>query len=353
MGYQMVNCLGTDFAVDWDVIERLNMSYWHTQYQLQHSEIVETSDRNWNPLSWSLPTMRNVEVEWDKVRQDAHAACIHDMFDYGKRATLEMRDIAIDMSYKVAKTAGNKREFANIMKGVQSDNTSAIDESVGSYQTMVDALRFVRDTSVDIVMIGSTIATGGAAAGLLGAGSTLKGVYKYQDTGSAGAAVLYGGGSLVLGVFKLDGAKLGAAGEAALIVAQGALETGTSLAAGDTFAKAIEKGGLKIASQGTAQLVFSSTVVKNVFDKMPIPFTVFASTKDMPPGMMVDVANSLLEKTGKKLLEKGTKAGIGYMMSGSGTAGPGAGFINEVPLENEILLKLSIVNMKKGIGHGW
>jgi hypothetical protein len=41
------------------------------------------------------------------------------------------------------------------------------------------------------------------------------------------------------------------------------------------------------------------------------------------------------------------------MMSGSGTSGAGAGFINEVPLENEILLKLSIVNMKKGIGHGW
>ena len=353
MSYQMVNCLGTDFAVDWDVIERLNMSYWHTQYQLQHSEIVETSDRNWNPFSWSLPTVRNVEVDWDKVRQDAHTACISDMFDYANRANREIREIAYDMSYKIARTAGNKREFANMMKGVQTKNTAAIDESVGNYQTMVEVSRFIRDTSVDVVMIGSTIATGGAAAGLLGAGSTLKGVYKYQDTGSAGAALLYGGGSLVLGVFKLDGAKLGKGGEAALIVVQGMLETGTSLAAGDSFGKAVEKGGLKIASQGTAQLVFSADIVKKVFDRMPVPFTVFASTKDVSEGAMVDVANSLLEKTGKKLLEKGTKAGIGYLTSSSGNSGSGAGFINEVPLENEILLKLSIVNMKKGIGHGW
>jgi hypothetical protein len=41
------------------------------------------------------------------------------------------------------------------------------------------------------------------------------------------------------------------------------------------------------------------------------------------------------------------------MMSSSETSASGAGFLKEVPLENEILLKLSIVNMKKGIGHGW
>ena len=165
--------------------------------------------------------------------------------------------------------------------------------------------------------------------------------------------MLYGAGSLVLGVFKLDGAKLGARGEAALIVVQGALESGTSLAAGDTFAKAIERGALKIASQGTAQVVFSSGVVKNVFARIPIPFTIFASTKDTPPGMMVDVANILLEKVSKKILEKGIKASIGHVTSGSQTSTTGSGFMNEVPLENEILLKLSIVDMKKGIGHGW
>jgi len=353
MAYQLVSGLGTDFAVDWDVIEQLNMSYWHTQYQLQYSEIVETSDRNWNPFSWSLPTVRNVEVDWDKVRNEARTACVKDMFDYSGRANREMRDIAYDMSYKISRTAANKREFANMMKGVQAQNTAAIDKSVGSYQTMIDVSRFIRDTSVDVVMIGSTIATGGAAVGLLGAGSTLKGVYKYQDTGSVGAAVLYGGGTLVLGVFKLDGAKLGKGGDAALIVAQGVLESGTSLAAGDSFGKAIEKGALKIACQGTAQLVFSADIVKKVFDRMPVPFTVFASTKDIPEGAMVDVANSLLEKTSKKLLEKGTKAGIGYLTSSSNTSTTGSRFIKEVPLENEILLKLSIVNMKKGIGHGW
>ena len=103
MSYQLVNCLGTEFAVDWDVIERLNMSYWRTHYQLYHSETVETSDRNWNPLSWSLPTVRTIEVDWDKVRNDAHTACVKDMFDYSSRANREMRDVANDMITRLSK----------------------------------------------------------------------------------------------------------------------------------------------------------------------------------------------------------------------------------------------------------
>ncbi len=355
MAYSLVTSYGTDYAVDWDVVERLCMSHWRTHYQLYHSETIETSQRTLNPFSWALPSIKSVDVNWDKVREDAHVACAKDMIVYSSQAAKDMRGVALDLKWKVERTAVNKRTFTADLKKVQSANTTAIQEAESDYQGMIDVARFVRDTSADVVAIGSTIATGGAAAGLLGASSALKGVYKYQDTGSAGAAVLYGTGSLVLGVFKIGGAKLSGKEEYVLIIAQGMLEAGPSLAAGDTFAEAVERGGLKIASAGAAQALFSSSVVKEAFAKMPIPFTVFASTKDTGPNMMIDIANELVGKGGKKLTEKGAKKGLTAAIGSSQPAGQrtSSGFADEVPLDDLLLLDLSIVNMKKGIGHGW
>jgi hypothetical protein len=204
------------------------------------------------------------------------------------------------------------------------------------YTGLIDACRFIRDTSADVVAIGSTIATGGAAVGLLGASSTLKGVYKYQDTGSAGSALLYGAGSMVLGAFKISGAKLTTGGEYALIIAQGFLDTGTSLTAGDNFARSIEKGALKIASAGSAQALFSASWVKAVFSKMPIPFNVFSVRSQGGVNVMqTDIADKLVEKGAKKLVEKGIKKSIsaGVSSSPSTEAQPktaSAGLMDEV-----------------------
>jgi hypothetical protein len=356
MTYSLVSSYGTEYAVDWDIVERLCMSYWQTHYQLRHSETTETSERTWNPFSWAMPTIKTIDVKWDKVREDAHIACIKDMFDYSQRAPKDMRGVALDVRWKVVNTASNKRMFTNDLKGVQAANVAAMQDAESDYAGLIDAARFVRDTSADVVAIGSTIATGGAAAGLLGASSALKGAYKYQDTGSAGAAVLYGGGSLLVGYFKIGGKEVGKAGEVVLIIAQGAIETGTSLVAGDSFSKAAERGALKIASTGAAHALFSAPIVKEAFSRIPIPFNVFAKTPEAPVGGMIDVANKLLEKTGKKLTEKGVKAGISAVGGDSSSLGPNttsSGIVDEAPVENLGLLDFAIVNMKKGIGHGW
>ena len=167
---------------------------------------------------------------------------------------------------------------------------------------------------------------------------------------------------MALGAFKISGAKLTTGGEYTLIIAQGFLETGTSLTAGDNFAKAIEKGGLKIASQGAAQALFSSSCVKTVFSKMPIPFNVFSVTSHEGVNVMqTDIADALLEKTAKKLTEKGIKAGLGAGLNASSAPVPAnvqqrttsAGLIDEVPIEQVLLLYLAIVHMEKGMGRGW
>ncbi len=359
MAYTIVENYGTEFAVDWDIVARLCRSYQTTYYQLELSETTEMSESKWyNPFSWWLPKTRTIDVDWPKVRERAKRACDMDMVTYRKMGRTDMRSVALDLEWRLELTAENRRRFVNQLRDVQADNMAAINESVDDYDGLIDAARFVRDTSADIVAVGSTIATGGAAAGLLGASSALKGIYKYQDTGSAGAALLHGGGSLVLGVFKVGGKKVTAGAEYALIVVKGVLETGTSLVAGDSLGTAVEKGGLKIASAGAAQVLFSPALVKQLFERMPLPFTVFSVvSRSGPNWMAVDVADKVVAGATKKVAERGMKYGAAGMLgdSDSGRAAPTpvSGFADEVPIEKKLLLNFGIVNMNKGIGRGW
>jgi hypothetical protein len=283
------------------------------------------------------------------------------MMDYAARAATDMRGIAYDVKAKVEQTVALKRSTRDWLTDIQRNNLAAMDKADKDYTGLIDAARFVRDTSADIVVVGSTIATGGAAAyGLLATGSVLKGTYKYQDTGNAGAAVLYGAGSMLLGAFKVKPSALTASGEYALIIAQGVLETGTSFASGKSFGEAVSKGGLKIVGGGAAQALFGATVVKSVFSKMPVPFTVLSQESG---GTMKDVANELLTKTSKKMVEKGVRTGVpaaAGALTGRSTAplrnpssAPGSGFIDGVPIEQMGLLYFAIVNMENGIGRGW
>jgi hypothetical protein len=358
MAYSSVKSAGAQFEVDWDVVERLCYSYWQTYYQLECYEKIRMSESSWyNPFSWSLPETQTIEIDWDDVRGRARRACASDMFYYAQRASSSMREIALDVKYRVEQTAVQRRLFTSILKDVQAANLQAMDSAVDDYTGLIEASRFIRDTSADVVAIGSTIATGGAAAGLLGASSAMKGYGKYQDTGKVGASLLYGAGSLVLGAFKIGGSKLTKGAEYTLIVVQGTLETGTSLLAGDTFAKAVGSGGLKIASAGAAQALFGASWVKTVFAKLPVPVNVWSKVMDDGVNKRyLDVADKLIEKTAKKMTEKGGKALIKSALTPARKPEPAtaqAALLDEVPVEEMLLLNFAIVNMAKGIGRGW
>lgn len=357
MAYTIVKSRQTEFAVDWDVVERFCRSYWSTYYQYEYADLVTMSESTWyNPFSWSLPDTRTVDIDWKKVESFTASAVIADMFAYQSRAANDMPGIAMDVQDKISRTNSIKRQMKDWMREIQNDNVAAMAKAEKDYDGLIDACKFVRDTSTDIVAIGSTIATGGAAAGLLAGSSALKGAYKYQDTGSAGAAILYGGGSMIIGRFKIGGAKLSKGVEYTLIVVQGVLEGGTALASGKSFSEAVGSGGLKIASAGVAQAVFDAKVVKAIFERLPIPVNVFNTVwRSGSEYMAVDVSNKLAEKMSKKLLEKGGKAGLGLFLPKKEPPPPatGSGFLDDAAITDQVLLNLSIVNMDKGIGRGW
>src|SRR5262245_6798118 len=72
VGYESVQNGGTQFMIDWGIVRRLLKSYWTARLQYQYGTEVSMSDSHWyNPFSWSLPDVSQVEVDWDAVRADS------------------------------------------------------------------------------------------------------------------------------------------------------------------------------------------------------------------------------------------------------------------------------------------
>jgi hypothetical protein len=365
MGYTQLTCGRTRFAVDWGVVERFIKSYWFSYYQREYANARTLQDSTWyNPFSWSMPRIQTVDTDWDKVASATRREVARQMADYRRRAGREMSDIAYDVKYKLQQTYAIKREMRDWLREIQDANVAAMQEAERSYTGLIEACRFVRDTSTDIVAVGSTIATGGAAVGLLAGSSVLKGTYKYQDTGRVGASVLHGAGSMLLGAFKIKGAKpLSRSGEYVLIVAQGTLEGATALASGKSFGEAVAKGSIKIATASGAKWAFDREVVKNVFRYMPIPFTVWVPEKT-PGGLRVNVdrTDEVVAGATRKVVERVAGGKLSAAVNGlAAKAAPAAApassasasLIDNVSFYDMGLLYFSIVNMDKGIGHGW
>lgn len=170
--------------------------------------------------------------------------------------------------------------------------------------------------------------------------------------------MIQGAGTMTLGRFKIAGSSLTAGGETALVIAKGALDSATSLAAGDSFAKAIEIGGLKVASAGLSQVLFNTPITKKLFDKMPVPFTVWGTKVTTESGWQsTDVAKETVEKMAKSVLKGEIKNNLQKVISSIPEKLPvrtsSSGFADVVPVMNKGLLLFSIIHMGKGVGNGW
>jgi hypothetical protein len=359
MTYQIVNNGSTQYAVHWETIERMNRSFRLAEATLNSARTVAMDESTWyNPFSWSLPKIYNVEVDWERVREEAASFNAQDMMSYAALAGRSMPDVGYEMLFRIERTHQYKKRYREMVTTAGADSQKNIEASVDNYDGLINGAKFIRDTSFDVVGVGATIMTGGAAATLtMGAHATLKAGAKYQDTGSVGLAGAQFGGSLLFGAFKirpqLGAAKLSKSGEYVLILCQGAFETGMSLAAGDSFATAAKKGTLKIIGDGGAKFVLNTEVAKNLISKMPIPGNMVIDVS----GNTSALVGKVVEKLAANITGKIAGPAVVNQLGGQGTAGNGAGgtrrLVDDALVADEMLLKLAIVDMKKGVGRGW
>jgi hypothetical protein len=97
--------------------------------------------------------------------------------------------------------------YTDQVRGMQRRASHATMESIDRNVRIagygLTAATWVRDISASVLVVGATFLSGGAALGVLGAGSALKGTATYQDTGNVGAAVLQGTGTFVVGAISI------------------------------------------------------------------------------------------------------------------------------------------------------
>jgi hypothetical protein len=364
MPWQFIQNGNTQFAIDWDIVRRILKTYYTALYQLNYGQVVKLSDSSWyNPFSWSLPEISNIEVDWDMVRRDAQGNIASDLVYFRGLAQSNAAEGARLLGGMIDDAASFKEEFVDWMGDVQTENMHAINKSVDDYDSQIKIAQFVRDSSNDGLMVGASLMSGGTATAFLGAGSFLKGTAKFQDTGCVGAAVMEGVGSFGFAYVKL-GKKFSFDQDMALAVLQANWKMGTELAAGDSAGKVALSGGLKLTGPVVDQ-AFKIGPGRTIFDRIALPIVVDYG-KDLGDGVFKSVTPELASKLAGKIVQKQLieKAGKNLILGGnSSSTGNGGttgnqprgqnGVIGEATLTNRYLLNLGYVNMSKGVGGGW
>lgn len=347
MAYEIVKNFNTEYAVDWQVIARLIRANALARYRSDLASVTTTSEASmFNPFSWSSPDIRIVEVDWEQVNARSTVELFMTLNQLRNVGDSNMPAVGRRMLDMVAETRRYNQRFLAWTGDVQSDNMARINAAVSSYDTQIGVAKFFRDTSADGLMVGATVLSGGAAAAVLAGGSTLKGVGRWEDSGSVSAGVLTGAGNLVLGVFKIGGMSGGA-----LAVLQAGQESATCLIEGKSVAEAIATGSLKLAGPAIDKVV-KLPFMKTMLEKAAVPLAVQLSNSTVAEKLVADMAKKLLQK---QVLERSGKAVIGSVKSvfkeTPAEAPPST--LDTATIGDDILVKFAIVNMTRGIGHGW
>jgi hypothetical protein len=311
------------------------------------------SDSVWyNPLSWDLPDILHLEVDWDRVRTLSRARADEELAMLRVRATTDAPGVGRFLEQTISETERNKEQFVNWMGDVQTRNMQSVQKATDDYASNVEVARFFRDISADGLMVGASLMTGGAAMIGMGSASVFKGYGKFQDSASIGAGVMEASGTFVYGFVKL-GRTFSFADEMLLAVVQAQWQMQTELVAGQSVTSAAISGGAKLTGPMVDSLL-NVRPARSLFDKLTLP--VMLSYK----GKFVTAAgDDLASKTAQGLtgevLKKGLEIGAAKMAAPAPEkrVKRSGQVIEHATLSNKYLLYFAYVNMSKGIGRGW
>ena len=355
MGYELLANGPTQFAIDWDIVSRIVRSYHTATLQLAYAREISLSQSHWyNPMTWSLPDISHVEVDWHWVRTDAEAFAVQDVRNMRVEAKYNAPRIARRLEAMVDITGQKKETFIDWIGTVQTQNMVSITKAVEDYASSAEIAQFVRDTSADGLMVGASVMTGGGAVAALGGASFFKGVCRFQDSASVGASVMEGAGSFAFAYVKL-GKAYTFGQEMVLALVQAPWTTGTELVGGSTISKAVASGAVKLIGPSSDAL-FKLGPARTLFDKVAVPIVINYGGENVASKFLSTLASEALQthvagRAGKNAGSHGTHAAN----DASASTGPRrrGQLIDESTLSSRFLLHLAFVNMQKGIGRGW
>lgn len=176
---------------------------WILARQYAYAQLLNDKSRIQTTKNWFGPDMSTVETDFtairaarERVSQDVFNGIESQIFTDAKGAynsLIQMRGEMDDYS----------ATLKDMQKTASRNTMQAINTSVARSENAIQALTVVRDLSATTLVVGAGFLSGGAALGVLGAGSALKGTARYQDSGNIGSAVLEASGTFVFGMITM------------------------------------------------------------------------------------------------------------------------------------------------------
>jgi Putative transposase len=249
VSYKLYDVAQGSFAVDWDTCCQIIRSHYRADFQSKYAEEkTESQSSTLNPLSWGLPDLTFIVVDWNRVRTEAQSNVL--LAAHKLAALAVFQSSGIDAMVRELKrmqleTRRLNAAFSERMRKASHKSWTAMEQSVATYQSRINEAKLVRDLSGSILIGAATVATGGASAAAIGGmGTVVKTTAKYQDTGNAGVAALEATQNIVCTV--IPGAKQVAMGKAIKTVISTGMDTGKALLEGEPIGTAIAVGAVSI-----------------------------------------------------------------------------------------------------------
>lgn len=155
-------------------------------------------------------------------------------------------------------TERDARHVLNLQARTSRQNMSTIDDWVRQGERGEAAARFIRDLSASTLVVGAGFLSGGAALGLLTAGSAAKGAARYQDTENLGAATFEFLGTMIVGAIPLANSPGTATLTSSLSTVVGGAGAATAEAARSQITLVLVGAGLEGSFTGVTALLSGS-----------------------------------------------------------------------------------------------
>lgn len=213
MSWEFISNCDGDFIYNWVAVQQIARNFARAKSMVANAKTVE--DNHLNPF---VPDTASVEVDFKLVRKETDENSRQMVSVLRLRAENSATVVREELLSMMQQTRELNQKYEKMLKDAQHKTMRSIESAVGNGQVAESVFRGIRDVSAEVLILGATVSTGGAAGALIFvAGPALKGVAKYQDTGSwASAGIEFG---VSLGLNKLG--KVIDAKQAAGLITQG------------------------------------------------------------------------------------------------------------------------------------
>ena len=152
-----------------------------------------------------MPTTYLFETDWSGLRAEVEQETKVFYLEAATRLARDPESMRANLLGMIGNARNDYNEIGAMRRRATRQSSESISNNVAGWETALEVAQFTRDTSATILVVGAGLLSGGAAFGVLGAGSVLRGTATYQDTGNVGAAVINGTGTFIVGMVGIAG----------------------------------------------------------------------------------------------------------------------------------------------------